>query len=73
MSTTLVLPNVDESRCTGCGRCEELCPTGAVGIVAGRARVLRPDLCSFCPTCETYCPTEAISRPFVVHFAGESG
>ena len=69
MPRELVLPTIDWSKCDGCGRCVEVCPTGAVRVVDGRARLVRPEACTFCPTCETYCPTEAIGRPYRVRFA----
>jgi MinD superfamily P-loop ATPase len=55
-------------RCTGCGLCAQLCPTHAVEIHDGRARIVRPRDCSFCDVCETYCPENAIGRPFTVVF-----
>ena len=70
-ATSLALPIITLSRCTGCGLCEVLCPTHAVEVRDGRAVIVRPEDCSFCDICETYCPEGAIARPFSVVFAAE--
>jgi ferredoxin len=67
-----VIPTIDLRRCTGCGRCVEQCPTGAVERAAGKARIVRPEACSFCERCEAACPAGAIGRPFTVRFADDS-
>jgi len=68
-STDWTLPIIDLKRCTGCGICEQLCPTHAVEVHNGRAQIVRPADCSFCEVCESYCPEGAIGRPFTVRFA----
>ena len=44
--------HIDETRCTACGRCIDICPAGAIRAV-GRARKIRvdQDLCVECGTC----------------------
>ncbi|NJN17093.1 MAG: 4Fe-4S binding protein [Oscillochloris sp.] len=66
---TLVLPLIDLRLCSGCGRCEALCPTKAVAIRSGKAAIVRPEDCTFCEICESYCPEGAIGRPFNISFA----
>lgn len=66
------LPLINLRRCTGCGRCVALCPTSAVTLMAGKARIVRPMDCTFCEVCETYCPENAIGRPFHIVFAPTS-
>ena len=68
-STEWTLPTIDLQRCTGCGLCEQLCPTRAVEVHDGRAIIVRPRDCSFCEICESYCPEGAIGRPFTIRFA----
>jgi NAD-dependent dihydropyrimidine dehydrogenase PreA subunit len=51
---------IDESRCTGCGICAEACHEGAIGIVDGKARLLRDDYCDGFGDCLPACPEDAI-------------
>ena len=50
---------VDVTRCTGCGACVEVCPTGAMALVDGKARV-DEELCIGCGACADACPEDAI-------------
>ncbi|MBN1135529.1 MAG: 4Fe-4S binding protein [Anaerolineae bacterium] len=50
---------IDLERCTGCGACVEVCPTGALRLVGGKATVDQ-SLCRECEACLAACPTEAI-------------
>lgn len=54
------LITIDIERCTGCGACLEVCPTGALYLVDGKAAVDNA-LCRECEACLGVCPTEAIS------------
>jgi hypothetical protein len=51
---------VNEDRCTGCGLCVEACPTGAISVIDGVARIEQA-LCRECEVCLSACPTGAIS------------
>lgn len=51
---------IDQSKCTGCGKCKTICPFDAPEIVEGKARNTSP-LCMRCPVCKSECPVEAIS------------
>lgn len=52
---------IDEEKCNGCGICAEACHEGAIGIVDGRAKLLREDHCDGLGDCLPACPTGAIS------------
>jgi MinD superfamily P-loop ATPase len=68
-SPTLALPLIDLSRCTGCGLCEERCPTCAVEVRNRQAQIVRPADCTCCDVCDAYCPEGAIGRSFTIVFA----
>jgi len=53
------VPGVDEDKCTGCGRCEEVCNFNAIVIIQKKPLVL-PDLCHSCGGCIMECPEKAI-------------
>ena len=51
---------IDESRCNGCGLCAEACHESAIGIVDGKAKLLRDDYCDGLGNCLPACPMDAI-------------
>jgi uncharacterized Fe-S center protein len=50
---------IDTSKCTGCGKCKEICEMDLPEIIEGKARNTSP-LCMRCPMCIEACPMEAI-------------
>ncbi len=52
---------IDEDKCNGCGLCVDACHEGAIGIVDGKAKLLRDDYCDGLGDCLPVCPTGAIS------------
>lgn len=52
---------IDEEKCNGCGLCAEACHEGAIGMVDGKATLLRDDYCDGLGDCLPVCPTNAIS------------
>lgn len=53
--------NIDENKCNGCGACADACHEGAIGMVNGKARLLRDDYCDGLGDCLPVCPTGAIT------------
>ena len=52
---------IDEDKCVGCGLCAEACHEGAIGMVNGKAKLLRDDYCDGLGDCLPACPTGAIT------------
>lgn len=52
---------IDKDKCNGCGLCVSACHEGAIGMVDGRAELLRDDYCDGLGNCLPVCPTGAIS------------
>ena len=52
---------IDEKTCNGCGLCARACHEGAIGIVDGKAKLLREDYCDGLGDCLPACPMNAIS------------
>ena len=52
---------IDEEKCNGCGACAAACHEGAIGMVNGKAKLMRYEYCDGLGDCLPACPTGAIT------------
>ena len=52
---------INQDLCNGCGACAAACHEGAIGMVNGKATLLRDDYCDGLGDCLPTCPTGAIT------------
>jgi MinD superfamily P-loop ATPase len=57
----VLIPVVDEARCTHCGKCAEVCAYHAIAVLGNKTLVF-PELCHGCGSCAYLCPEKAISE-----------
>ena len=55
----ILIPRVDEAKCTHCGKCAEVCQYHAIAVLGIKTLVL-PQLCHGCGSCTALCPEAAI-------------
>ena len=53
--------HIDQEKCNGCGACAAACHEGAIGMVDGKAKLLRDDYCDGLGDCLPACPAGAIT------------
>jgi MinD superfamily P-loop ATPase len=58
---TVGVPEVDQEKCTGCGKCGQLCQYSAIVCVKGKVLVFE-ELCHSCGGCMAICPEGAIAE-----------
>ena len=51
---------IDTGKCTGCGRCVEVCPRGVLYLSERKVAVKDRDLCIECGGCESNCEFGAV-------------
>jgi len=74
-TVSVPIPQVDERKCTFCGKCAEVCVYNAIAVLPKKVLVF-PELCHGCGACSYLCPEGAISevgREIGVLEAGYSG
>jgi MinD superfamily P-loop ATPase len=76
---TVPKPVLNQDRCTGCGRCAEICAYNAIAVIKGNVLIF-PELCHACGACSLLCPEQALrEEPFPIGtvefgiFRGSSG
>lgn len=52
---------IDGEKCNGCGACAAACHESAIGMIDGKAKLLRDDYCDGLGDCLPSCPTGAIT------------
>jgi MinD superfamily P-loop ATPase len=55
------VPKVDQTKCTYCGKCAEVCAYNTIAVVKKKVLVF-PELCHGCGACSYLCPESAISE-----------
>ncbi len=55
------VPTVDETKCTYCGKCAEVCAYNAIAVVPRKVLIF-PQLCHGCGACSHLCPESAITE-----------
>jgi MinD superfamily P-loop ATPase len=55
----LLIPSIDEAKCTHCGKCAEVCQYHAIAVL-GQKTLVFPQLCHGCGSCTALCPELAI-------------
>ncbi|MEW6534401.1 MAG: ATP-binding protein [Candidatus Auribacterota bacterium] len=80
-TATLSIPEIDESKCTYCGTCGDVCAYSAIAVLkprnGGKGGIMSfPHLCHGCGACAYFCPNGAITeidKPIGIIEHGDSG
>ena len=59
-------PQIDSSKCNGCGLCASICLQHGLVIVDNVVVVVEGVECDWCAQCEAVCITGAISCPYEI-------
>jgi len=61
LPVSIPVPQVDESKCTVCGKCKDICQYSAIAVL-GKTVLTFPNLCHGCGGCMLVCPSGAITE-----------
>jgi MinD superfamily P-loop ATPase len=65
-SVTVLKPVLNPDKCSGCGRCAEVCAYNAIAVIKGKTLIF-PELCHACGACSALCPEQALrEEPFTI-------
>ena len=58
---SIPVPGVNQDKCDGCGRCQEVCAYNAIAVV-NKEVLIFSELCHGCGSCTYFCPNDAIEE-----------
>jgi MinD superfamily P-loop ATPase len=67
-SVYISVPEVDETKCNFCGKCQKVCAYNAIAVIPQKDRsaagkvLIFPELCHGCGSCSYFCPKDAIKE-----------
>ncbi len=66
-NVSILVPEVDESRCTFCSKCQEVCSYKAIAVLPSKngapgKTLIFPELCHACGACSYLCPEKCIKE-----------
>lgn len=64
---SILVPEVDETECSFCGRCQQVCSYNAIAVLLARDKakgkvLVFPELCHGCGACSYLCPQKCIKE-----------
>ena len=60
-AVSIPIPQLDEEKCTYCGKCAEVCAYNAIAVFPEHVLIF-PELCHGCGACSYLCPENALSE-----------
>ena len=60
-TVSIPIPQLDEEKCTYCGKCAEACTYNAIAVFPKHILIF-PELCHGCGACSYLCPEDALSE-----------